>query len=159
EVGVLDPTTAVRGVTLHYLVVPPKGTKPKDGALIEKQTGAKWVALKVVGGVATGELPVDASEGDLYIQVVPDGGAGAAGTSRVRSYGLALPKAGTGAIVLGPAGSVPEGSGAGEVPAPEGWKEHTAPNKTYMIWVPEKAKLSEKETTLGKAPSRLRLNS
>ncbi len=159
EVGVLDPTAAVKGVTLHYLVVPPKGTKPKAGESLEKQPGAKKVALKVAGGIATGDVTLDAAEGDLYVQAVPDGGAGAAGASRVRDFSLLLPKGTTGAVVLDPAGTLPAGPGAGEVPAPAGWKEYTATNKTFMVWVPDKLKgQNEKQHTLVKPPNRLTFN-
>ncbi|QJX00201.1 S1C family serine protease [Frigoriglobus tundricola] len=139
EVGVLDPTGGVRGGALHYVIVPPKGNKPKAGEAIAKMAGARSVPLKVSGGVATGELTLDKAEGDLYVQAVPEGGAGAAGTSRVGNYALTLPKA-AGAVVLGPAGTVAPGAGAGEVPPPNGWKEHVAGNKTFICWVPVKVK-------------------
>ena len=158
DVGVLDPTAAVRGAKLHYVVVPPKGAKPKPGEAIAKLPGAKSVDLKVAGGVATGELAVDAAEGDLYVQAVPDGAAGAGGTSRVGNFSLAVPKA-AGVVVLGPAGTAPAGPGAGEVPAPAGWKEHTAGNKSYVCWVPEKVKgQAEKTRTSGSPAARLTFN-
>ena len=158
DVGVLDPTAAVRGVTLYYVVVPPKGEKPKPGEPLAKLPGAKTVALKVAGGVASGELTVDAPEGDLYVQAVPDGGGGAAGSSRVGNYALAMPKA-AGAVVLGPAGTGPQGPGAGEGPAPAGWKEHTASNKSYICWIPDKVKgQSEKTRTSGSPQLRMTFN-
>ncbi len=159
EVGVLDPTAAVKGVTLHYLVVPPKGAKPKAKEPLEKQPGVKKVALKVTSGIATGEVPLDATEGDLYVQAVPEGGLGAAGTTRVQDFSLVLPKTVAGSVTLAPVGSAAPGSGAGEVPAPVGWTEYTATNKTFKVWVPEKSKgQSEKQRTSGTGPNRVTFN-
>ena len=155
----VDPTTAVRGVTLHYLVVPPKGAKPKPGEALSKQVGVKTAMLKVVGGVATGEFTVDATEGDLFVQAVPDGGAGVAGSTRMSDYGLTLPKATTGGVVHGPGGCLPPGAGAGEVPRHQAGRNTHRLTKLYMCWVPEKTKeLSEKDSMVGKAPNRLRIN-
>ncbi len=131
EVGVLDPAGAVRGATLHYIVVPPKGAKPKPGEPLEKQPGAKTVALKVAGGVATGELTLDAADGDLYVQAVPDG-PGASGATRVRDFALALPKAGPGAVALAPGGTMPAGPGAGEAPRRPGGS--STPRPTRRSW-------------------------
>ena len=158
DVGVLDPTTAVRGVKLHYVVVPPKGAKPKPGDSIAKLPGAKSVELKVAGGVATGELTLETAAGDLYVQAVPDGGAGVAGASRVGNFALTMPKA-AGVVVLGPTAIAEQGAGAGEVPAPAGWKEFTPANKTYICWVPDKVKgQSEKSRTSGDPKLRMTFN-
>ncbi|MCE9563837.1 MAG: serine protease [Planctomycetes bacterium] len=160
EVGVIDPVAALRGVTLHYVVVDAKAKKPDSKEAIEKQTGAKKALLKIESGVASGEVILDAIEGELFVQAVPDGGLGAAGVSTVRSFGLVAPKGASGAVVLGAPGAVPGGSGAGDVPAPAGWKEYTATNKTYKVWIPEKANTSEKQRTSGKFPAqRVNFNS
>jgi S1-C subfamily serine protease len=152
EVGVIDPAGALRGVTLHYLVFDPKEKKPDGKELVEKHPAAKKLLLKMEGGIASGEVTLDATESELLVQAVPEGGPGASGVSTVRSFGLALPKGAAGAVVLGPAGGVPAGSGAGEVPVPAGWKEYTATNKTYKVWLPEKGQSSEKQRTSGKPP-------
>ncbi len=116
ELGVIDPVAAVRGITLHYLVVPPNGATPKFGEPLEKQAGAKKVVLKVEGGVASGDLNLDTAEGDLFVQAVPDGGAGMGGAGH-RSYPLQTPK-GSEAVALGrPAEVSPEPSQT-ELPKP-----------------------------------------
>src|SRR5262249_38765803 len=45
EVEVADPNGAVRGATLHYVVLPKSAKPPKEP--IEKQPGAKKVTLKI----------------------------------------------------------------------------------------------------------------
>jgi len=161
DVGVLDPTTAIRGVTLHYVVIPPKGEKPNASDSLAKHPNAKKIALKIDGGLATGELKLDSSEGDLFVQAVADGGTGTA--SRVSNYSLVLPNGAAGAVVLGPAGGVTGGAGAGEVPPPTGWKEYTATNKTFKVWIPEKNNGQSEKTrssqTGGKQRLRVSFNS
>lgn len=95
EVGIPDPAGAVRGVTLHYLHVAPNGPKPKAGEPLEKAAGAKKLALEVAGGVGTGDIALGTADGDLYVQAVPEGGAGGAGASRVHQFSLVTP---TGAL-------------------------------------------------------------
>jgi S1-C subfamily serine protease len=156
EVGVLDPARAVRTVALHYAVVPPKGTKPKAGEPLVQHAGAKKVQLSVGVGVATGQLQIDAAEGDLYVQAVPDGRP--AGGTRVEHYSLVIPKAATGEVVLGATGAI-GGPGAGETDAPAGWKEHTSSNKLYKVWLPEKSSVSSKSRTTSRPGSRVTFNS
>jgi S1-C subfamily serine protease len=159
EVAVIDPTASLRNVTLHYVVIEPKGKKPDTKELVEKHPAAKKLLLKIEGGIATGEITLDTSDGDLFVQVVPEGGLGAAGISAVKSFGLASARGASGAVVLGSGGGVPGGFGAGEVPAPAGWKEYTANNKTFKIWLPEKATAIEKQRTSGTAKQRVRFDS
>jgi S1-C subfamily serine protease len=156
EVGLLDPTGAIRGGTLYYVVVPPKGAKPKAGEPLEKITGTKKVSLKVEGGVAKGELTIDKAEGELLVQAIPD--AGATGSTRVETFSLAVPKDAKGAVVLG-AGGTTGGAGAGETDAPPGWKEYTATNKTFKVWLPEKCSTSEKQKTSTSGAQRISFNS
>lgn len=92
EVGLIDPAAAIRGVALHYVVLPPKGTKPEAGTPLEKHPGAKKVALKVEGGLASGEVTADAGAGEVLVQAVPDGGAGIDGATRLRAFTLNAPK-------------------------------------------------------------------
>src|SRR5262249_48773361 len=56
EIGVLDPTNVMRAGTLYYVVIPPKGTKPKPTEAIGALPGAKKITLKVENGFATGEF-------------------------------------------------------------------------------------------------------
>jgi S1-C subfamily serine protease len=159
EVGVMDPAAALRGVTLHYLIVPPKGAKPKPGEPLENQPGVQKVALKVGAGVAAGEITLDAkgaTEGDILVQAVADGAAG--GLTRVRSFALVVPKADGDRVVLGVTGTLQPVSGAGEVPPPAGWKEHTSSNKVYVVWVPEKGKFSESQRTTVRSGVRVTVN-
>ena len=92
DVGIIDPTAAIRTVNLHYLVVGAKDKKPAMNEPLEKQAGSKSVALKIDGAIASGELTAIAAEGELFVQAVPDGGAGVAGTTRVRKFSLATPQ-------------------------------------------------------------------
>jgi S1-C subfamily serine protease len=154
EVGLIDPLAALKGATLHYVVVSPKGTKPKAGEPLDKNPDAKKVALKIEGGVAIGEITLASGDGDIAVQVVPDGVA--SGIGKVRSYPLTMPK-GNDAVVLGAPGA--PGAGAGEVDPPPGWKEYTATNKTFKLWIPEKAKPSEKTSASGTGPARITFNS
>jgi S1-C subfamily serine protease len=155
EVGVLDPSAAVRTAALHYAVVPPNGKRPKANEALSLHAGAKKVNLTVRGGVATGELQLDAAEGNLFVQAVPDGRP--AGRTRLANYSLAIPKA-AGEVVLGGTGAS-GGPGAGEVDAPAGWKEYTSSNKLYKAWVPEKARISSKSRTTNRPGSRVVFNS
>ncbi len=91
EVAVIDPTAALRGVTLHYLVRP-KSTKPESVEALEKQPGTKKITLKIENGVASGEWAMDGPGEELLAQAVPDGGAGVDGISPVRTFSLAAPK-------------------------------------------------------------------
>lgn len=141
DVGVIDPLTSIRGLTLYYLVVEPKGKQPVRGEPLEKHPAVRKLALKVENGLATTDLPVDVAAGELFVQAVPEGGPGAAATSRVRSYTLAAPGRFARTVVLSPGGAVVVGQGAGEgVPPPTGWKEYTPADKSFIVWVPEKPK-------------------
>ncbi|WP_439629545.1 S1C family serine protease [Gemmata sp.] len=100
EAGLVDPGAAVRGVTLHYLVVPPNGEKPKAGLPLAQHKGVRTVDLKVDGGVAAADLTLTTADGELYVQAVPEGGAGAAGASRLRAAPLQTPK-GADPVALG----------------------------------------------------------
>jgi S1-C subfamily serine protease len=142
EVGLIDPSAAIRGVTLHYLVVAPKGTKPPSGELIEKQAGAKKLALKIETGIASGEVVLDSAEGELFVQAVPDGGPGAGGLSPVRNFALVVPKSATGSVVLGSTGEAGAVNG-GKLPS--GWSEHSPKDKTYVVWIPPRSKAAERE--------------
>jgi S1-C subfamily serine protease len=152
EVEVLDPLAAVRGVTLHYAVVP-KGTKLFRTTAAAKQTGAKKVALKAAGTVAAGEFTLDPADGDLMIQAVPDGGLGADGATRPRLVSL---------VVRGPVAGNPGGDpmvpGPGAKP-PAGWKEHSPKDRTFSVWVPEKnAKEGDRERVFTINGRRLKLS-
>lgn len=137
EVGVIDPTAAMKTVTLHYAVSDPKAKKADTREPVEKQPGAKKVTLTVAGGVASGEWTVDPVAGDIVLQAAPDG---VAALGKVHAFALSVPKGATGAVVLGRPGSIP-GPGAGEgVPPPAGWKEFLPADKTYIVWIPEKPK-------------------
>jgi S1-C subfamily serine protease len=137
EVGVIDPSAAIRGVTLHYVVVAPKGAKPAAGETIEKQTGAKKLTLKIENGIASGEVVLDSAEGELFVQAVPDGGPGSGGLSSVRHFPLVVPKGATGSVVLGATGEAGVVNG-GKLPS--GWSEHSPKDKTYVVWLPPRAK-------------------
>ncbi|AWM36268.1 Serine protease Do-like HtrA [Gemmata obscuriglobus] len=141
EVGLIDPLAALKGATLHYVVVAPKGALPKPGEPVSKHPGAKSAVLKFDGGVATAELTLGATDGEIVVQAVPDGVPTGAG--RVRTFPLTVPK-GAKAVVLGEPG-VPGGAGAGETAAPRGWKEYTPPNKTFKVWFPDNVKVEEEQ--------------
>ncbi len=158
EVAVLDPAAAVRGVTLHYVVADAKAKKLDRKELVEKQAGAKKITLKVEGGLATGELTLESAEGVLFVQVVPDGGLGAAGISAVREFGLVVPKGATGAVALGAPGTGSSGPAEGAKP-PAGWKEHAPRDNSFGVWIPEKVKSqSERERTSVVSGQRLKFN-
>jgi S1-C subfamily serine protease len=129
EVEVADPLGAVREVTLHYLVLP-RGAKWPDDP-IEKQTGAKKIALKVEGTLATGEIVLDSSDGVVLVRAVPSGGAGNEGGSVLRAVDL------RGGILPGPGAHSRSGFGVSPLP---GWKEFSPKDKTYTVWIPEKPK-------------------
>jgi S1-C subfamily serine protease len=129
EVEVADPTGALRGGTLHYVVLP-KGSKPPKGPL-EKQPGAQRAPLKLGGHVATAELVLDGTEGVLFLQGVPDGGAGAGGATATRGFTLVPTR---GAVLSGGAVTIDVQSNARP---PAGWKEYTPRDKTYTIWLPD----------------------
>ncbi|WP_439625363.1 S1C family serine protease [Gemmata sp.] len=119
---VIDPAGAVRGATAYCVVVPPKGKAP-DAAALDKHPDARKVALKIENGVAAGEVGVEKAEGLVMVQVVADRGPGAdAAATRPRGFSLAPPPK--------------PGDLAG--PPPAGWKEYTAPNRAFVVWVPEK---------------------
>jgi S1-C subfamily serine protease len=90
EVAVIDPRAAIRAVSFHYVVVP-KGKLPDLKKPLEKQAGTKKLALKLADSLATGELPLDSADGHIVAQAVPEGGPGAAGSSRLESIALAAP--------------------------------------------------------------------
>jgi S1-C subfamily serine protease len=90
EVAVIDPGAAIRSVSLHYVMVP-KGKSPDLKKPLEKQAGTKKLVLKLADGLATGELPLDSADGHIVAQAVPEGGPGAAGSSRPESIALAAP--------------------------------------------------------------------
>lgn len=141
EVGLIDPAAALKGATLHYVVVAPKGTMPKPGDAVSKHPGAKSVALKFENGVATAELPLSVTEGEIVVQAVPEGVP--AGASRSRAFPLTVPKGAEAVALGGP--DVPGGAGAGETTAPRGWKEYTPPNKTFKVWFPDNVKIEEEQ--------------
>lgn len=156
EVGVIDPTITVRGGYLYYAVVAPKGIKPKPGEPLEKFSGAKKVTMKIDSGLAIGDLAIDKAEGELYVQAIPD--TGALGATKVERYPLAIPANATGPVVLGELG-VTGGPGAGEVDPPAGWKEHTATNKTFKVWIPEKCnRFNERQHTYASGALRVAIH-
>jgi S1-C subfamily serine protease len=78
EVGLIDPTGTIRGVTLHHVAVGPKEPKPARGEPLAKVPNVKTVAMKVDGRIAVAEVTVDTAEGEFFIQAVPDGPSKAA---------------------------------------------------------------------------------
>ncbi|HEX3148383.1 MAG TPA: serine protease [Gemmataceae bacterium] len=140
EVGVIDPVGATKGVTLHYVVVEPKGAKPAATDLLEKHTAAKHVALNFANGVATGEFVLDKPTGELFVQAAPDGMAGK-GATAIRNLNLA-----GAALVTGS--------------PPDGWKEFIPRDNAFSVWIPDKAKRqSERERTATVRGLRLRTTS
>jgi S1-C subfamily serine protease len=127
EATLLDPTGGVKAVSARYLHVPAKAKRP-TGDSLDKMTGTKTVTLKVEQGVAVGEVPVPAADGELLVQVSIDQG-GKWATAKMRSYLLA-----------------PGGTLTGKPPA--GWKEYTPRDQSFVVWVPEKAaSQSDRERT------------
>jgi len=139
DVEVVDPTGAVKGVTVWYAVVPAGGAKPTAGEPLSKHASAKSVVLKTAGDLAGGELGFEPVDGTLYVQAVPEGGLGDKGASGVRSFTMSAARGVSGAggaAANGPAVNI-------TVPAigakpPEGWKEHVPKDKTYVVWIPVK---------------------
>src|SRR5204863_1129787 len=64
EADLIDPLSALRGVTAYYVVVPPNRKAP-DAANLEKYTGSQKLPLRIETGVAAGELPVEKVEGQV----------------------------------------------------------------------------------------------
>lgn len=135
EVEVVDPTGAVIGVKVLYVLVPPNGKKPDVGQSLEKHPNVKSVTLKPTGDLAAGDLPLDSADGTLYVQAVPQGGLGEKGASAMKDFGMsAKGLAGGFAGNTGPAVDL-------KVPAlnakpPEGWKDYMPKDRTFKLWVP-----------------------
>jgi S1-C subfamily serine protease len=88
EVSVIDPSAAVRGVTAHYLIVPPNGKKPAAGEPLSKHADAVKLTMKLEGGIATGEITTDRIDGEILVQAIPEGGLGVAGGTPVDRFAL-----------------------------------------------------------------------
>jgi S1-C subfamily serine protease len=141
EVGVIDPLSAIHEVTLHYVLVEPKGKKPGKSELLDKFEGTKQMTLKVERGVAAGELVLDKPVGELFVQATPNGGAAKQAIVK-RSLDL------TGAAIL--AGGKP----------PAGWKDFVVKDNSFSVWIPERARRqSERDRTITVRGLRLRTNS
>ena len=82
-------------------------------------------------------MTLDAADGELVVQAVPEGAGRVPRGSARRTFGLALPKARPARSSSAPRAPYRRAA-VREVPRPAGWKEYTATNKTYKVWLPEK---------------------
>lgn len=157
DVEVLDPTSALSGVTLYYAVVGTKGAKPKVGEPLSKFSGAKSITLKRTGVLASADLPVVPSDGELYVQAVPSGGLGVKGATDVRSYPMTAAR-GLFGVPAGPGLVIIATPGANEKP-PAGWRLYIPSDRTYNIWIPTNARdVKASERTTSSRGSRMKIN-
>lgn len=138
ETDVIDPTNVVRGATLNFVVVAPKGKKPTADAL-DKCPGCTTIESKIEHGIAKADFPAPAS-GEVLVQIrLARDGASPISTT-VKSFSLDPPADYTGA-------------------PPAGWKEYSPRDHTFVMWVPERPQRqgdSEKTSILN--GQRLRIN-
>jgi S1-C subfamily serine protease len=130
EADIIDPLSALRGVTAYYLVVPPKGKRP-DATALDKYPDSRKLALKVEKGVAGAEFVVEKAEGEVVVQVVAERLPGEkAVVTRVQGF----------SIYPGPK---PEDLAG---PPPESWTDYTPKDKSFAVWLPAKpARQEEKQ--------------
>lgn len=127
EATLIDPLGNLRGATVRYVVVSAKGKRP-EGDSLAKQADSKTATLKIGNGVATADIPFAAADGELLVQVTVESANKQTATGKVRALSLA--------------------SAALGGPPPSGWKEFSPPDKTFVMWVPEKpARQSEGNRT------------
>ena len=143
EVEVVDPAGAVRGVTFRHLRVAPNGAKPAPGDSLAARAGVKTLALKVADGVASGELILEAGAGDVYVQAVPEGGAGEKGATHIQPLAPTGQKGGPVAEDSSPFAKDPNAK------PPAGWKDYVPKDRSYSIWIPTPARSQrERERTM-----------
>lgn len=142
EVKLIDPTGNLKGASVRYLLVPPKGKRP-EGDSLEKAAGSKSVELKVKEGTGTADLALPAADGEVLLQVSVEPTGKTAVVGRVVATSLALAAL---------SGDLP--------PPPAGWVEFAASDKSFTLWVPEKAaRQSSRERTMTVDGQRLRVSS
>jgi S1-C subfamily serine protease len=141
EVGVIDPMHAVRNVNLHYQFVGPGARKPSAKEPLSQQPAAKKLTLKIVGGVATGDVSLDTINGDLFVQAIPEGGVGE--PTLMQKFGLSSTRP-AGPVAANPPNDFmppPDQDQGGPADGPPaGWKEYVPQNQAYSIWIPDRAK-------------------
>jgi S1-C subfamily serine protease len=148
EIEVVDPSAAVKGIKLHYVVVGAKGAKPAKDQPLSKHPGAKSIEVKASGDLASVELPFDPVDGDLYVQAIPQGGLADKGATPLRIFSLSAARGVFGqglesvpiSFTVPPFGTKP----------PDGWMEHVPRDRTYKVWIPVKnsGKRDREETRL-----------
>lgn len=134
EVGIIDPVASLKGVTLHYLVVGPGASKPDPKAPLAAHPGVRKIAMNRDGLTGSAVITLDSADGDLFVQAVPDGGAGVAGATRVWNFALEVSRAAGWSSVLEPTG---DRASLPAVKPPAGWKEYVPSDKSYTVWVPD----------------------
>ena len=88
EVGLIDPAQAIRSVTLHYIAIGANQKKPNLAEALEKQAGAQKLVLKIEGGIASGELSVEAPDRELFLQAAPEAASGKLIATSIRNISL-----------------------------------------------------------------------
>ncbi len=119
ESTILDPLDNVRSAAVRYLVVSPKDKRP-DATTFARQTGVKTAELKVANGVATADLPLATTDGELVVQVTLETVGKKTLTTKLKALPLGV------AVVVGG-------------PPPTGWKEYAPLDRSFVAWVPVKA--------------------
>jgi S1-C subfamily serine protease len=117
EATIDDAMGNVRSATVRYVVVPATGKRPQGDSLA-RVTDAKTATLKIANGVASADIPLAATDGELLVQVTLETTTKQTVSSKVRGLSLA-------AVVVGG-------------PPPSGWKEYAPLDRTFTAWVPSK---------------------
>lgn len=119
EATILDPLDNLRSASVRYLVVSPKDKKP-DAASFARHTGVKTAELKIANGAASADIPLSTTDGELVVQVTLETVGKKTLTTKLKTLPLGV------AVVLG---GLP----------PNGWKEYSPLDRTFVTWVPVKA--------------------
>lgn len=140
EATILDPLGNLRTAAVKYLVVSSKD-KRLDAASFARQTGVKTAELKIANGIASADIPLTTTDGDLLVQVTLETAARKTLTTKLKALPLGV------AVVVGG-------------PPPSGWKEYTPLDRTFVAWVPVKpARQSDDSRTRAVSGKLLTVNS
>jgi S1-C subfamily serine protease len=140
EADIIDPLNNLRAPVAHYIIVDRKAKRPE--AALDRLPGSKLLNLKVQKGVAGAEFTVPKAEGEVLVQVVANF-AGRTSTTAIRGF------------TLTPGLTAADFAG----PPTAGWKEYTPRDRSFVIWVPERAaRQAEQTRTLAVGAQRLRIN-
>jgi S1-C subfamily serine protease len=119
EASILDPLDNLRSASVRYLVVSPKDKRP-EAATFARQAGGKTAELKIANGIATADIPLATTDGELVVQVTLETVGKKSLTTKLKAIPLGV------AVVVGG-------------PPPTGWKEYAPLDRTFVAWVPVKA--------------------